>query len=163
MSEPDRPSIPAERYAARRAERRPIPWRTWLVEASRALDQRLRDGALPRDERRAARALLRAAFDVLHGSEDQTPSPALVRALDRAATPPGPRVPRPARIGPAPLWLALDRSLVERLGAIEALGGAIIARNERMLALVGDGRVGQALAEVVSGGGEGLELTLTQG
>jgi hypothetical protein len=98
---------------------------------------------------------------------ETTPTPridlALLRAVDAAAHPLAPAIPRPPRIGVPPLATNPDPAWIDRLLAVETLADLIAGRTERLLAGLRDPEVRRALGRVVTGPGGEVDLTLTEG
>lgn len=88
---------------------------------------------------------------------------ALLRAVDAAAHPLAPAIPRPPRIGVPPLTTNPDPAWIDRLLAVETLADLIAGRTERLLAGLRDPEVRRALGRVVTGPGGEVDLTLTEG
>lgn len=104
-----------------------------LREAAEALAERLRARPPAKAARMAARRLLQSAFEALESGQASLP---LARAVDAAAHPLIPRIPRPPQIGPRVLRGALDRALLARLWALDEQAEAILARHERTLSVL---------------------------
>lgn len=87
----------------------------------------------------------------------------LLRALDAAAWPLTPAIPRPPRIGVPPLVTNPDPEWLAGFFAVEALADTIAGRTERILDGLRDPEVRRAIGRVVTGPGGETDLTLTRG
>lgn len=87
----------------------------------------------------------------------------LLRAVDAAASPIVPVIPRPPRIGVPPLVTNPDPDWLAGFFAVEALADRIAGRTERILEGLRDPEVRRALGRVVTGPGGETDLTLTRG
>ncbi|MEZ4437383.1 MAG: hypothetical protein R3F65_33740, partial [bacterium] len=87
----------------------------------------------------------------------------LLRAVDAAASPIVPVIPRPPRIGVPPLVTHPDPDWLAGFFAVEALADRIAGRTERILEGLRDPEVRRALGRVVTGPGGETDLTLTRG
>lgn len=103
------------------------------------------------------------AEGVVEGARPAPVDLSLLRAVDAAASPIVPVIPRPPRIGVPPLVTNPDPDWLAGFFAVEALADRIAGRTERILEGLRDPEVRRALGRVVTGPGGETDLTLTRG